>query len=651
MLALSALCLFAGLFYSGLTAGEKNVRVAMILWRGETPAEKGFMDELNKEKGLRFDFTAFNADQDNDKLKKIIAGLDSSRYDLIYTFGTTVTKAVMTKVKDRPVIFNIVARPVETGIIKSREDSGNNLTGASNTVPMDSAFKTMSLVIHIRKLGFIYNREEINSEVQKQEIEKLQRKYGFVLFGIPMTGHEDVPNALLRVLDLKADTVMFPADSLVKANADRLISFLNKNKIPTIAPMPEMVEENKALLALGPDYYQLGVLAAHNALEVLNGKKPSEVSTKTVHNLEITYNEETAHRLGISFPLQMIKGNSFKAGRAEKSMAAKMLSVPDAGEILAVIRAVIPSFAIAFVGFMLGRVDPNLHQKTISNLIYYVFSPCLIFSSLHKRAFDLGEFGILSVAVILLIAGMMPVAYLFKRRAKIRENGYYLPVIFMSTGTISLPIALLMFGNEGLAKGILFHMANILFLYSFGVFLVSGRADLKQFLKIPALYATIAGILVANTSFEAPVYMREFVWLFEKGVDLIGLGAIPLLILSFGYSLNNTSLSSMRQGIGGGMAKVIAGPVLAFLIVYLFRQSGMVSVEKGYDLLKYLDLRTTEAIVILNAAMPGPIMAYMLNVKFDNCPDKAAAMLSVGTIGGIVTVPIALHLINVFIFG
>lgn len=647
------MCLLGIFFYSVPSNSETKVEIAMVLWRGETIAENGFRDKLEQEKGFKFNFKIFNAGQNNENLEKVIAGLDSSRYNLIYTFGTTATKAVMKKVKDVPIVFNIVARPVESGIIKSWEKSGNNVTGASNTVPMDSVFRTISLVMQIRKLGFIYNPAEINSRIQKEEIEKLQQKYGFMLIEIPIDNSEKVSAALKKVLDSKVDAVMFPSDSMVTANADKLVSVLNKNKIPTIASIPEMVDKNRALLSLGPDYYELGALAAQNALEIFKGRKPTDVGIKTVDNLQLTFNPETAHNLGISFPVQLMKNNSLNkdpVNSNKKGAIEKILAMFSAGETLMVVRAVIPSFAIAFVGFMLGRIDPNLHQKTISNLIYYVFSPCLIFSSLHKRPFDISEFGILTGAVIFLIAGMIPLAYIFKRRAKIKENGYYLPIIFMSTGTISLPIALLMYGNEGLAKGILFHMANILFLYSFGVFLVSGKTDVKQFLKIPALYATIAGIFVANASFKAPTYMREFVWLFEKGVDLIGLGAIPLLILSFGYSLNNTSLGNLKHGTIGGFARILAGPVLAFAVVYLFRQTGFVSVDKGYDLLHHLDLRTTEAIIILNAAMPGPIMAYMLNVKFESCPEKAAAMLSIGTLGGIITIPVVLHLINIFIF-
>ena len=320
-------------------------------------------------------------------------------------------------------------------------------------------------------------------------------------------------------------------------------------------------------------------------------------------------------------------------------------------EMLIVIRAVIPSFAITFIGFLLGKWDKSVHQKTISNLIYYLFSPCLIFSSLHKRVFDPQEFMVIGGAVLFLVATMFPIAAFCKKRADVQQNGYYLPIIFMSTGTLSLPISLLLYGNEGLAKAVMFHMVNILVMYSFGVYLVSGKASLLQILKIPALFAAVIGIADSHlhvTSSAGP--LSQFLIMFEKIIELIGFGAIPLLILSFGYSLNETRLSDLKDGITGGMLKVAGGPALAFLLVYIMRTTGILPVEQGMDVLRHLDFRTTEAVIVLNAAMPGPIMAYLLNVKFDSCPEKASAMLSMGTIAGIVSIPLVLQLINVFVF-
>ncbi|MDD5107020.1 MAG: AEC family transporter [Desulfuromonadaceae bacterium] len=319
--------------------------------------------------------------------------------------------------------------------------------------------------------------------------------------------------------------------------------------------------------------------------------------------------------------------------------------------MLIIIRAVLPSFTIALLGFMLGKLDSKreMNQKTISNMVYYFFTPCLVFSSLHKRSFDFQEFAVIGGAALLLIAIMTPVAFFCKKRAGVTQNGYVLPIIFMNTGNISLPIALLMFGNEGLAKAIMFHMMNILVLYSYGVYLVSGKSDLMQFFKIPALWATILGVIAATSNPALPGIVSDTYAIANKGIDVLALGAIPLLIINLGYSMSDTKLSTLKDGITGATLRLLAGPLLAFGLVYCYRLLGWTPVGGMMDPLTSLGFRTTEAIIVINAAMPGPVMAYLLNVKFDNCPDKAASMLAVGTLGGIATIPLVLSLITRYI--
>lgn len=314
-----------------------------------------------------------------------------------------------------------------------------------------------------------------------------------------------------------------------------------------------------------------------------------------------------------------------------------------------IISAVIPSFAIAFAGFWLGRVDHKreLNQKSISNLVYYFLIPALIFSSTHKRAFDSSELFLLFGSALVMIVLMVPVALLMKRWVGVSRNGFILPIIFMNTGNISLPIALLMFGNEGLSKSIIFHIANIFVLYSAGVFLVSGRTDMKQFLKIPALYAMCAGIAVATL--QMPDAVKPAVIFIGKLTDIMGYGAIPLLIVNLGYSMSDIRLETLKTGIAGGVIRLVGGPILGFGLVLLLRFVGWTPVDPSLDPLLLLGYRTSEAVIILNASMPGPVMAYLLNLKYDNCPEQAAAMVAVGTLGGIVTIPFVLHLITIFI--
>ena len=108
----------------------------------------------------------FDAKQNKKELARIIQNLDPNKYRLIYSFGTTVTKTLKNKITDKPIVFNIVSRPVKAKVIESWEHSGSNVTGASNAVPMASAFNSLSKVMYIGRLGFIYNPKEANSRIQ-----------------------------------------------------------------------------------------------------------------------------------------------------------------------------------------------------------------------------------------------------------------------------------------------------------------------------------------------------------------------------------------------------------------------------------------------------------------------------------------------------
>lgn len=286
---------------------EKRVGIAMILWRGMTEAEKGFQARLMESPEYHFEFTVLNANQDKKKLDRIINELDTSKYQLIYSFGTTVTKTLKQRITNLPIVFNIVSRPVKANVIDSWEHSGCNITGASNAVPMGSAFNTLSKVLYIGRLGFMYNPKEANSRIQRDEVEKLQEKFGYEMIDAPIDSVEKIPRVIRKLVDAKVDAVLLPQDSLVKASADAIIPSLNRSKIPTIVTIPAMVRTNRAFLGLGHNYFELGKMAADKTLAILGGKKPNDIPSSTLDRLHITVNLTTAKEIGVNVPIQILR--------------------------------------------------------------------------------------------------------------------------------------------------------------------------------------------------------------------------------------------------------------------------------------------------------------------------------------------------------
>ncbi len=320
-------------------------------------------------------------------------------------------------------------------------------------------------------------------------------------------------------------------------------------------------------------------------------------------------------------------------------------------DFFSIIQAVIPSFAIVFLGYIYSVKDNTLDLKSIANLIYYIFSPCLVFSSLARRSFHFQEFLMIGFSVIVLIFSLMAITWVYMKLARIKGGGFYLPIIFMATGNIALPMAFFLYGNEGLAKAIIFHLINVLFLYSMGVFLVSRQTNFKEFFKIPHLYAAIFGVIVATVNFQLSPGITKYFSLIGDGIDILGKGAIPMLIISLGYSLKRTRVADLKHGMAGAGMRILLGPAIAFGLIVFYRYIGLAPIEQGYDLVLFTDIRTTESIIILMSAMPAPIASFLLNEKFDDCPEKAASMVLIGTLMVMITIPVIIAFSQQYIFG
>lgn len=281
-------------------AAKTQPRIAMVTWRGETRAEAGFTDGLEKF-GYHPVMTKHHCRQDPERLDRILDILENQPPDLIYVFGTTATKRVVHRIRNRPVIFDIVTRPVESGIIASWQSSGNNATGVSSMVPVANQIKALKKVISFSKLGIIYNPLEQNSIIQFQLLEQLAGSQGFALIPFMITRAEDIQKEL-KDLGARVDAVYLPSDSMIKSLGQAIMARVNEQKLPSLAAMEEMVIDDGAMMGLVPDYYQLGGLAARTAHQVLEGKHPSEIPVVTSDHFNITVNLKTARTIGIQIP-------------------------------------------------------------------------------------------------------------------------------------------------------------------------------------------------------------------------------------------------------------------------------------------------------------------------------------------------------------
>lgn len=228
------------------------------------------------------------------------------------------------------------------------------------------------------------------------------------------------------------------------------------------------------------------------------------------------------------------------------------------------------------------------------------------------------------------------------------KNGF-IPMLFSSTGTLLLPLAYLLFGSQGLTKAAFFHLMNLLLIDTFGCRCSGHPARLTAFLKTPALHAVLLALVLKMFKLELPGYLQELFWLVEKGIGMMAHGALPILVISHGYALYCLRSTGATWWSGAALLRMLWLPLVAALLIMLLRKIGLAPLDKGYDLIHYLDLRTSEAILLLAAALPCTVTAFRQPGDSPLSPRNGSLALS-SSLLSIIACAVLVWIINRYLF-
>jgi len=290
-----------------LFAKNKSLKIAMLLWRGETKAEQGLKDGL-KDLGYSVEYTIMNARQDRKELRRILNNEIAPKIndlDYIYTFGTTVSNMTKIFIHDRvPQLFNIVFAPVEAGIVRSMEKPGGNISGATNVVPTSVRIEAALKIIQFRRLGLLFNPREENTMIQRQEVYDVSKKFHFEVVDLRSPPVLDMLQQNLKQLIDKTvvvDAVYLPNDSFLISKAKLIGAQLRVARVKSIGSIRDFID-NGVLIGHVVDYYRLGRAVATIVDRHQKGESLGEIPVYRVLDPTLMINRTTSEILNFSIP-------------------------------------------------------------------------------------------------------------------------------------------------------------------------------------------------------------------------------------------------------------------------------------------------------------------------------------------------------------
>ena len=277
---------------------------------------------------------------------------------------------------------------------------------------------------------------------------------------------------------------------------------------------------------------------------------------------------------------------------------------------------ILPIILLGGAGFALGKAL-HIEPRSLGRVVFYVFSPVLIFDLLIKNQLKLSEAAGVIAFTTSIVLTMGLVTYLLGRMLKLEQTALIsilITTMFANTGNYGLPLVLFAFGDQALSYAGIYFVTTTLLFYSLGVFLASlGHMTLKEaglgLFKVPTLYAVLLALLINGLHVELPIAIT-------RAVELAAGGTIPAMLVLLGLQMTKVEFSNNMRALQLSVSlRLIAAPLLGFLITMIFGLQGVA--RQG---------------AMTQASMPSMVSATVLAAEYNLDSKLVAAAVFVSTL-------------------
>jgi putative ABC transport system substrate-binding protein len=240
-----------------------------------------------------------------DRLPGLAAELVRSNVDVIVTNASRAAIAAKQATTIIPIVFDVMGEPVSMGLVASLAQPGGNLTGVSGFGPELSGKQVELLkevVPRLTRLAVLANPSNVGTPAVIRETESAAKSLGVRLLVINVDGLDKLDAGFATLVKERPHALLVPADAMLATQRRRILSFVEKNRLPAMYVETPYWVVNGGLMSYSaslPDQFRK---VATYVDKILKGAKPADLPVQQPTKFELLINLKAAKQIGLTIP-------------------------------------------------------------------------------------------------------------------------------------------------------------------------------------------------------------------------------------------------------------------------------------------------------------------------------------------------------------
>lgn len=288
-------------------------------------------------------------------------------------------------------------------------------------------------------------------------------------------------------------------------------------------------------------------------------------------------------------------------------------------------------FVLIAVGVLLTKLNIIRENGVgvMTDIVLYAVTPCVIINAFQREFRSdmlVGLFIALLSAFGIMLLSVLLAELLYRRQQIDRSVVLRFSVVFSNCGFMALPLQQAILGQDGVFYGAAFVAVFNIFMWTYGLIVMSRRTCPRDALKAiinPGIIGTLVGVVLFICSIELPDVL-------SLPIGYLATLNTPVPMLIIGYYLANAKLSRVlrdRDAYAAMTLRLIAIPLGALLLLHVIGVDG-----------------TIVTAMVIAAASPVAAFTTMMSGKYGHDTELSAGIVSASTLFSLFTMPLIITL-------